>query len=101
MFEGNILRDQFSVTENDSVRRELAWGDLVARLAASRDLRGASGKIVDLQGGGFDQFPKLADGAANKGKRDVNRNALEHGKSDVAEERLNAIDAAQGDRETT
>jgi len=80
--------------------RELAWADLVARLAAVRDLRGELGAMPLAVGGGFSEVANLRKSADCEGKRVVNHSALIHGKADGA---LGGIDTAtsaeQGDRE--
>ncbi len=97
MFEGKILHDQFSETGDGLALRELAWADLVARLAAARDLRGELDGVAGEAGGGFEHYAKLACTAQGKGKRAVNRNALGHGKDDGAKEQETATNAANRD----
>jgi hypothetical protein len=95
MFEGKALHDQFAETGDGLALRELAWADLVARLAAARDLRRELDRAVGMPGGGFGQFTKLAWEAQDEGKRLVNRNALGAGKVDEAKACATATNAAE------
>ena len=101
MFEGKALQRQFAETDDGLALRELDWNDLVARIAAARDLRGELDRLVGAPGGGFDQFANLASAAQYKGKRHVNCNALGAGKVDKAKAQETAMSAAdhavQGD----
>ena len=100
MFEGNILGRHQAETGDGLALRELAWADLVARLAATREIRAEIERIPEGPLGGFRQFPNVRKSAEGKGKRGVNRNALSDGKLDSAvENEAVATDAAQGDRE--
>jgi len=101
MYEGSILKDHLAETGDGLALRELAWSDLVARLAATRDLRGEVLRGPCLAGGGFDHFAQLRREAGFEGKRGVNRNALVDGKIDAAEGNdETAADAAEYDRES-
>ena len=101
MFEGSILRDHVAETGDGLALRELAWADLVARLAATRELRGALARAQFPDGGGFDRFAQVRQSAAFEGKRRVNRNALADGKIDPANGEGQAADrAANCDRES-
>lgn len=101
MFEGSILRDHLAETGDGLALRELAWADLVARLAATREIRGALAQANFSDGGSFDRFARVRQGAAFEGKRHVNRNALADGKTDAANGTEQAADdAASSDRES-
>ena len=101
MFERSILRDHLAETGDGLALRELAWADLVARLAATRELRGALARSQFLDGGGFELFAQVRQSAAYEGKRRVNRNALADGKIDGAKGTEQTADhAGQSDRET-
>ena len=101
MYEGSILKDYLAETGDGLALRELAWNDLVARLAASRDLRGEFPGVPFVAGGGFEGFAQLRQEAGFEGKRGVNRNALVDGKIDKARGNDEAAtDAAECDRET-
>ena len=69
--------------------REIQWAELIARLAASREIRGAMPHPVAANGGS--SFGALAGAPSNAprvvaepGKRDVNPDALGNGKRVVA-----------------
>lgn len=101
MYEGSILKDHLAETGDGLVLRELAWSDLLARLAATRDLRGEFSRVLSGPGGGFDHFAQLRREAGFEGKRGVNRNALADSKIDTAKGNdETAADAAECDRET-
>ena len=57
--------------------RPLDWSEVVARLAATRDLRAVLARPL-VQGGGF--APQTAAGIASQGERGVNLAALATGK---------------------
>lgn len=97
MLDGNILQKQFSGTGDGMALREIAWADLVARLMAARELRGEFVHTSGQDGGGFDQFAKLALQAGNEGKHTVNRNALGASKVDDALADASVMNAAERD----
>ena len=100
MFEGSILGRHQAETGDGLALRELAWAELVARLAATREIRAEFERMPEGPLGGFRQFSKLRECAEGKGKRGVNRNALSDGKLDGAiEHDAAAISAAEDDRE--
>lgn len=100
MFEGSILSGQLAETGDGLALRELAWADLVARLAATREVRAEFERMPAGPLGGFRQFSKVRENSESKGKRGVNRNALSDGKSDEAiEDAVIAKSAVKGDRE--
>lgn len=100
MFEKDILRGHLAETGDGLPLRQIAWSDLVARLAAVRDLRDEMERIESASGGDFGQFSQLRCQANDEGKRPVNHNALSDGKSDGATgDEKAVIDAARGDRE--
>jgi hypothetical protein len=61
----------------DGALRALDWSDIVARLAATRDLRAVLARPA-IAGGGF--APETAAGIAGEGERSVNLAALATGK---------------------
>ena len=94
MFEGKTLQHQFAETGDGLALREIAWADLVARLAVAKELRSEFDRTAGIAGGGFSQFAKLAARAEDKGKRAVNRNALGAGKSDAAKAQMHVTEAS-------
>jgi len=101
MYEGSILNDYMAETGDGLALRELAWNDLVARLAATRELRGEFARMPAALGGGFDHFAQLRREAGFEGKQGVNHNALVGGKIETAKgKKVVAAGAAECDRET-
>ena len=100
MFEGQIEPAELELAKDSPVLRHLRWTDLVARLAATRDLRS------EMQGSGESGFagfsaalPEIGGQFGEDGKRSVNHDALSHGKFRRANPVAAANDAAQGDRD--
>ena len=97
MFEGQIRGIDYPETGDSPVLRQLRWTDLVARLAASRDLRNELG-----EGGENDRdtsFAGFRSEAGEESKRAVNQDVLSHGKFARLERSDAARNAAPGDRE--
>ena len=100
MFEGTIASGHLAETGDGLALRELAWADLVARLAATREVRAEFERMPHGPLGGFRQFSKVRQSAEGKGKRAVNRNALSDGKFDEAiDDTVTANCVVEGDRE--
>ncbi|WP_284123813.1 hypothetical protein [Parerythrobacter aestuarii] len=81
--------------------RAIAWPELVARLAAQRDLRSV---LLSRDSDGRASFnPCAAAMLTGRGdsKPNINRDALSHGKYPWANQVDAASGAAEGDRETT
>ncbi len=98
MFEGQIKSSEADGTAESQVLRQLRWTDLVARLAATRDLREELGPTGEAGFAGFStSLPELDD----KGKRPGNQDILRHGKFTRSKPADAANDAAQGDRDNT
>ena len=76
--------------------RAMDWAEIVARLAAIRDLRAVLARPV-LAGGGF--VPQAAAGIASASERGVNLAALAGGKWVDAKTGATAGSAAKGDRD--
>ena len=76
--------------------RALDWAEIVARLAAVRDLRAVLARPM-LAGGGF--VPQAAAGIASASERSVNLAALAGGKWVDAKTGATAGSAATGDRD--
>ena len=98
MFEGHINTSQAEAQGESQDLRQLRWTDLVARLAATRDLREELDHTGEAGFAGFStSLPELGD----KGKRDGNQDILRHGKFNGSKPSLAANDTAQGDRDDT
>ena len=98
MYEGPIQAADFAGSEESPILRQLRWTDLVARIAATRELRPANALAIDEQHASFAAFHR-ATGA--EGQHAVNRDALTHGKlSRIMPPDAAANNAGNGDRET-
>lgn len=96
MFEGHIDRANFGESRESEILRQFRWTDLVARLAATRDLREELSRSPE---GGFDHFAALRREVDDEGKPAVNHDVLSHGKANVVRLSAAAMNAVQGDRE--
>ena len=98
MFEGQIKSIDEMETGESSVLRQFRWTDLMARLAATRDLRGVAA---------HDAFPAATSFAGlqreteSKDDRPVNQDVLSRGKFARLDTANAATRAAHGDRENT
>ena len=107
MFESTTLLDparEEPATGAESLpRRPFAWAELVARLAATRDVRSAMAEVSHGHGGSFLAAERLMDGAfahSNpKHESAVNPVGLTDGKAGGALCAEAAADAANVDRE--
>ena len=98
MFEGHIKTSQADETGESQNLRQLRWTDLVARLAATRDLREELGHSGEAGFAGFStSLPELGE----KGKHGSNQDILRHGKFTRSKPANAANDAANGDRDDT
>ncbi|MDP4540600.1 hypothetical protein Q9K01_13285 [Qipengyuania sp. DY56-A-20] len=101
MFEGHIKPSQAVAPGEQRESQhlhQLRWTDLVARLAATRDLREEMGHTGEAGFAGFSvSLPELGE----KGKCDGNQDILRHGKFTGSKPAAAANDAAQGDRDDT
>lgn len=99
MYEGPIKAADLAWGEETPILRQLRWTDLVARIAATRDLRAAPTLPADPGDDVAGSFASFHLDSGEKGQRPVNRDALSHGKLP----RINSSDAANsaesGDRE--
>ena len=95
MFEGHINKAGFAEPRESVGLRQFCWTELVARLAATREL---SGEIARTGEGDFSAFGE-ARRASEKGKRAVNQDGLNDGKVSDVTRSATAPDAAHGDRE--
>jgi hypothetical protein len=99
MYEGPIKAADLAWGEETPILRQLRWTDLVARIAATRDLRAAP---TLGQGGADDAAGSFASfhlDEPEKGQRAVNRDALSHGKLSRIHPSDTAKNADTGDRE--
>ena len=107
MYEGHIKRAQYDNAPESQVLRHLRWTDLVARLAATRDLRA---ELSQREESGFSAFttglpecdghdPDADRDAATDCKRRINQSASDHGKTGSVRGPSTAMDADHGIRE--
>ena len=96
MFEGQFNRAKIAETADAADLRRFRWTDLVARLAATRELRDEIARIE----GGFGAFADVRREGCEKGEGAVNHDASTHGKQDAVGTGDAADDAAPGERET-
>ncbi len=97
MYEGPIQAADFAGSEESPILRQLRWTDLVARIAATRDLRPAPVGSADDAHASFAAFHREPGG---EGQHPVNRDALAHGKLSRIMPPDAANTAGDGDRET-
>ena len=95
MFEGHINRATFRDPRESTVLRQFRWTDLVAKLAATRDLRDELAKVD----GGFNAFGEARREGCEESKPVVNHDALSDGKTTGLSLGDAASDAVHGDRE--
>ena len=96
MIEGQFKAEFIEAGRDSSVLRQLRWTDLVARLAATRDLKREMERPCETGFAGFSTaLPELSE----EEKRRVNHDALSDGKSAEPKAVGVANGAAQGDRE--
>lgn len=96
MYEGPIKAAAFAASEESPILRQLRWTDLVARLAATRDLRAATAPLGEEAQASFTAFHREA---GEEGQHAVNRDALTHGKLSRIFPPETANNAGNGDRE--
>ena len=97
MYEGPIHAADYAGSEESPILRQLRWTDLVARIAATRDLRSPPHPSTGELHASFAGFHRDAEG---DGKSRVNRDALTHGKLRRVFPSDAANNAGDGDRET-
>ena len=95
MFEGQINKPDVKEPLESTVLRQFRWTDLVAKLAATRELRDELGKVD----GGFNAFGEARREGCEESKPPVNHDDLSHGKTSGLSLGQAASDAVQGDRE--
>ena len=96
MFEGQIDRAIFREAAESPDLRRFRWTDLVAKIAATRDLRDEIERID----GGFEAFAEARREHGDEGKRSVNHDDLSRGKDTGLSLDRAAEGAVQGERET-
>ncbi|QKG70956.1 hypothetical protein [Erythrobacter mangrovi] len=96
MFEGQFNRTGVPETRESADLQRFRWTDLVARLAATRDLRDEIARVE----GGFGAFAEVRREGGEKGKDAVYHDGSGHGKAGKLGLGTAANDAVQGDRET-
>ena len=96
MFEGHINRASFGVSRESEDLRRFRWTDLVARLAATRELRDELSKHGE---GDFSAFATVRR-EGEEGKPSVNHEGSTYRKATALKLDATAKNAVQGDRET-
>ena len=97
MFEGRIKDKSCEDPRESSVLHRMRWTDLVARLAATRDLRDE----LDKADAGFNAFGEVRRESHEESKSAVNHDVLSRGKFSRRRPVAVANDAALGDRDDT
>lgn len=97
MFEGTLPSP---APEGLGAPRVPAWTDLVAKLAAARDLRGVLARAGGDEGSSFAPRAARALALRELGKGSVNPDALADGKATEDNNEAAAHPAGHGDRET-
>ena len=101
MYETTLTPAALDRAADGDALRVPAWPEIVARLAAVRDLRAALGKVRSEAGGSFARFVAAADNEeVNDTPQSVNPNGLAHGKAGRGMVIRAADDAGNADRET-
>ncbi|WP_390547302.1 hypothetical protein [Qipengyuania sp. MTN3-11] len=96
MFEGQIKGIDYPETGDSPVLRQLRWTDLMARLAATRDLREEAGLGAGERVASFAGFRRET---GEEGKGSFNQDVLSRGKFARLDVANADDDAADGDRE--
>lgn len=95
MFEGRSKEKTLPDQRGSADLRQFRWTDLVAKLAATRDLRDEFERVE----AGFNAFGQARREGNEEGKLTVNQAALSDGKAAPLGLGHPANDADQGDRE--
>ncbi len=96
MFEGHINRASFGEARESEHLRPFRWTDLVARLAATRELRD---ELTRHGEGDFHAFATVRRESGGEGKSPINHDGLSDRKDTIVSLDATADDAVQGDRE--
>ena len=98
MFEGDIKKSDMPTSGEGEALRRLRWHELVAQLAATRDLRNelAQSSLAELANRG--RFSSLSLFGIENGQPVVNHDGLSHGKAAFVKDGNTAYDAAASGR---
>lgn len=96
MYEGPIKAVDSAGCEEAPILRQLRWTDLVARLAATRNMRAPAAGSVEDASASFTAFNRER---VAEGQQRVNPDVLSHGKFTRVRPSDTANSAASGDRE--
>ncbi|MDG5748147.1 hypothetical protein P8Q88_08125 [Qipengyuania sp. XHP0207] len=96
MIEGQIRRADLGERGDTADLRRFRWTDLVARLAATRELR----EEIDRLEGGFTAFADVRREGGEKHEDAINHDVSTDGKLDALGPGGTAGDATSGERET-
>ena len=96
MYEGPIHAADFAGNEESPILRQLRWTDLVARIAATREMRPGALPATEEPQGSFAAFHRETPA---EGQQRVNRDALTRGKLSRIITPDAANNAGDGDRE--
>ncbi len=99
MFEGPIKKPNFEDRGQSPVLRSFRWTDLVAKLAATRELRDEIARVEGGFGAFADARRETVRVSGEEPKGAVNHDALSRGKAGGVSLGQPAGDAGQGDRE--
>ena len=99
MFESNVQIPGHDNAATQSDLRAIAWPELVARLAANRDLRGVLLARDDSASASFNPCAAALLTRSEEYKRPVNLDVSVDGKPGQAKETDAAFGATEGDRE--
>lgn len=97
MFEGPIRAADHASGEDLPILRQLRWSDLVARLAATRQVRSPGAPPAEEHLASFASFHRDGDEESQRG---INRDALRHGKLRRIMTPHTVAITGEGDRET-
>jgi len=103
MFEGKSSHDGYDGTNSGEFAaggslREVAWGELVSRLAAARDLRCELGATTATGEGSFDAESARRIASRGGSKPEINSDALGNGKDAAASDTSSSNVTNSGDR---
>ncbi|WP_324829007.1 hypothetical protein [Qipengyuania zhejiangensis] len=96
MYEGQFNKAGVPEVGEAADLRRFRWTDLVAKIAATRDLREEMARIE----GGFGAFADVRRESSENGKTGINHDILANGKPGAVDLGNTENDPAQGDRET-
>ena len=97
MYEGPIQAVDYAGSEESPILRQLRWTDLVARIAATRDMRPP---VLVAEEEPVASFAAFHREGPHEGQQRVNRDTLSDGKLSRIMTSDAANNAGNGDRET-